>query len=165
MHNSIYLQVEGVTGEALDAGHQGWIDVLTFEWHIKQPTENTVGGGGGCGRLVVKDLLVYARLDKAMPTMMTMAAEGRALGEVVLSMDKAGGKQNEFLNISLKNVIISAIELAPGQRAQGVATDGQIGVLYRFSPSKLEVKYSAQSEAGQSSAPVTFTWDVKSNTQ
>lgn len=169
MHNSIYLRVAGVTGEAKDVRHQGWIDIQTFQWQLRQPTEAGVGGGGGSGRLVVRDLEVFARMDKAMPTLMTLGAEGKRLDTVSLVVCKAGSEQDEYLKIILKNVILSAIEMTRHPGGDGVEGSavamGDIGVVYRFSPSLVEVNYHEQDENGSPGPQVTFNWDVKGNTQ
>ncbi len=169
MHNSIYLRVEDVTGEAKDGGHKEWIDVQHFQWQLRQPTENGVGGGGGSGRLMVRDLEVFARLDKAMPTMMTLGARGSRLKTVTVALSKAGSGQKDYLNITLKNVILSGVEMMKytgggGMEGNAVAA-GAMGVVYRFSPSLVEVNYYEQNEDGEPGAPVTFNWDVKGNVQ
>ncbi|QWA11546.1 type VI secretion system tube protein Hcp [Sodalis ligni] len=169
MHNSLYLQVDGVTGEAKDSRHKGWIDVQTFRWQLRQPTEAGVGGGGGCGRLVVRDLEVFARMDKAMPTLMTLGAEGKRLKTVSVVMCKAGSEQDEYLHIILKTVMLSGIEIGTHSGDDGIdggaLSKGDIGVIYRFSPSLVEVNYHEQDENGSPGPQVTFNWDVKGNTQ
>ncbi|WP_395479952.1 Hcp family type VI secretion system effector [Candidatus Curculioniphilus buchneri] len=168
MHNSIYLQVENVIGEGKDANHKGWIDIQSFQWKLRQPIEVGVGGGGGSGRLIVRDLEVFARMDKAMPTLMTLGAKGKRLSVVRLAVCKAGSEQDEYLNITFKNVILSNIEIMPyivNDGIEGSAIEvGDISVRYCFSPSVVEVNYHEQDENGTPGPQVTFSWDVKANT-
>jgi type VI secretion system secreted protein Hcp len=172
MNNSIYLQVQGVTGECKDSQHEGWLDIKSFQWQLRQPTEAGRGGGGGSGRLAVRDLEVIARMDKAMPTLMAMGAEGKPLATVNLVICKAGGKKEEYLKIILTTVTLSSVELfeftgdAHAEVGDSAAiAAGDIAVRYCFSPSLVEVGYHEQDEQGNPGPEVSFSWNVKSNCQ
>ncbi|NDL64392.1 Hcp family type VI secretion system effector [Acerihabitans arboris] len=167
MNNSIYLKVDSVTGEAKDEQHVGWIDVQHFRWRITQPTENSVGGGGGIGKAVVREMEVLARIDKAMPTMMKKCVEGTHLSAVTLGLRKAAESSEDYLLIKMQEVMLSAVEIAPhgdtgALEGQAVAP-GAMAVLYRFSPSVVGVTCGEQLNTGALSAKVEFGWDVKKN--
>lgn len=167
MNNSIYLQVDSVKGEAKDEQHKDWIDVQHFCWQIVQPTENSVGGGGGIGKAVVRQLEVLARIDKAMPTMMKKCVEGTHLPAVTLGLRKAAESSEDYLLIKMQDVMLSAVEIAPhigtGAVEGNAVASGAMAVLYRFSPSVVGVTCGEQLNTGALSAKVEFGWDVKKN--
>lgn len=167
MNNSIYLKVDGVTGEAKDGQHEGWIDVQHFRWRISQPTENSVGGGGGIGKAVVREMEVLARIDKAMPTMMKKCIQGEHLSAVSLGLRKASESTDDYLIIKMQQVMISAVEIMPFTDASAgdgqAVSPGAMVVMYRFSPSVVGVSCTEQTETGALSAKVEFGWDVKKN--
>ncbi|MER2472343.1 MULTISPECIES: Hcp family type VI secretion system effector [Photorhabdus] len=171
MNNSIYLDIKDVSGECKDSNHPNGIDVHTFEWKLSQPVETGSGGGGGSGRAKVHSLVVYARMDKAMPTLMQKLAQGVHLPEIKLTMRKAGGEQQEFTTITLGSVLLDSIELVDFNRdiphlTEGSAAimPGTIGVKYSFSPNIAKVVYKEQDNEGKSGADVEFNWDTQKNT-
>jgi type VI secretion system secreted protein Hcp len=42
----VYLQIDGIKGESMDSGHQGWIEVTSAQWGVKQPKSATASTAG-----------------------------------------------------------------------------------------------------------------------
>jgi type VI secretion system secreted protein Hcp len=47
MSIDVYLQIDGIKGESMDAGHQGWIEVISAQWGVNQPKSATASTAGG----------------------------------------------------------------------------------------------------------------------
>ncbi|BAN98234.1 Hcp1 protein [Plautia stali symbiont] len=52
----MFLKVDGVTGKSKDSNHTGWTDITSFSWCATQPSNMSVGGGGGAGKVNFNDL-------------------------------------------------------------------------------------------------------------
>ncbi len=157
MSVAIYMKVEGATGESQDAAHQGWTDVVSFQWGVTQPGSMATGGGGGTGKASFKDLTVVARIDKAMPAVMKHCATGKHLAEIQISVNKAGGSQIEYERITLSNVLATDVHIT------GAADDDQVTVHYSFQAARVKNQYWEQTAQGGKGAESQMGYDVKGN--
>ena len=62
-----FLKIDGIPGESTDDKHKDWIEVLSFEFGMDQPSSATdsSAGGGTTERVDVDDLAVMKHIDKA----------------------------------------------------------------------------------------------------
>ncbi|KGD72611.1 hypothetical protein HA49_18135 [Tatumella morbirosei] len=154
---AMFLKPEGVTGESKDAAHEGWIDILSFNWGANQPNNMSVGGGGGAGKVNYQDLHVHARIDKAMPTLMLYCSNGKHIPSVEFNVCKAGGTQMVYKKIVLSEVLVTSVQHT------GNLDDDTVGIEYTFQASHVEGTYTQQNDDGTAGADTTFSWDIKKN--
>jgi type VI secretion system secreted protein Hcp len=152
----IYLKVDGVDGESEDANHKNWIGVDSIAGGVANAGAFAYGGGGGSGKAQWNDLAVRCKFDKCFATLMQKCAAGEHIGNVELSACKAGGEQQEFLNIKMQDVIISSINLSGSE-----STEPMFDVGFNFS--KITVQGKAQTSKGTMSGATVAGWDVKQN--
>lgn len=112
MAQDIFLKLTGIEGEAADASHSKEIEVLTWEWSVKQPSNMHAGRGGGAGKATVEDLTFEHYVDCATPNLVQYCLTGKHIGSAVLTMRKAGGKPLEFLRITMEDVLITQVKPA-----------------------------------------------------
>ncbi len=153
----LYLKVDGVTGESMDANHKGWIDIVSFVWGGSQSGSMSSGGGGGAGKVSFSDLQVITNMDKASSTLMSYCSSGKHVPEVKLSMCKAGGLQIEYSTIVLNDVIVTSVQFT------GSGTNEQVGIAYAFQSSKIEHHYWLQMKDGGKGPESQMGWSVKEN--
>jgi type VI secretion system secreted protein Hcp len=152
----IYLQVAGVTGEATDANHTGWINVQSIAGGVANAGTMAYGGGGGSGKSQWQDLTAQCKFDQCYPTLMQMCASGQHIPTVKISACKAGGTQVEFLLITMTDVLISSLNLAGTQ-----STESMFDVSFNFA--QITVTGKAQTPSGSTGAAVVAGWNVKQN--
>lgn len=152
----MFLKVEGATGESADVNHKDWIDIKSFEWGAMQIGTMAGGGGGGSGKVSFNDLNVTTSMDKATPAILKHCSSGKHLGEVKLSICKAGGSQIEYSTIVLKDVLVTFVDFSGGGGEQ-------IGTKYSFQSSKIEHRYWIQTSQGGKGAESQMGWDIKAN--
>ncbi|MCL2887635.1 MAG: type VI secretion system tube protein Hcp [Betaproteobacteria bacterium] len=152
----IYLKVDGVDGEAEDANHTAWIGVDSIAGGVANAGAFSYGSGGGSGKAQWNDLAVRCKFDKCYPTLMQKCASGEHITSVQISANKAGGTQEEFLNINMQDVIISSINLAGSE-----ATEAMFDIGFNFA--KIVVTGKAQTDQGTMGGAVVAGWDVKLN--
>jgi type VI secretion system Hcp family effector len=114
------------------------------------------GSGGGSGKSQWQDLTVRCKFDKCYPTLMQKCAAGDHIPSVVISACKAGGTQEEFLNIRMTDVLISSLNMAGAQSTETMFDMG-------FNFAQIVVTGTPQTNTGASGASVVAGWDVKQN--
>jgi hypothetical protein len=68
------------------------------------------GTGGGVGKADFAPLAFSHFYDKASPVLFRFCAAGKHITKVLISVCKAGGKQEEFLRITLSDVVLTHVE-------------------------------------------------------
>src|SRR4051794_22364914 len=105
----MFLKIDDVKGESRDSKHAGEIDILAWSWGMSQSGTTHTGGGGGAGKVSVNDLSLTKYVDKSSPGLMLACCNGKHYKEALLTVRKAGEKPLEYVKITLKEVIVSAI--------------------------------------------------------
>ena len=186
-----FLKLDGIKGESQDAKHKNEIDINSFRFGLKQAGVQGTGGGGGAGKVQVRDMQLVKSVDAASPLLLVACANGTHIKEATLTVRKAGGQQLEYLKIKLTDVLISGFEpygagevrslttmvtSAPGNSgttAPGLASL-QTSVLSPGDPlplenlslnfAKIEFSYQQQGpDGGAQGGPIIGGWDVKQN--
>jgi type VI secretion system secreted protein Hcp len=152
----MFLKVEGASGESADANHKDWIDIQSYSWGATQNGTMSSGGGGGSGKASFNDLHVSTSMDKATPSILKHCSSGKHLGEVKLSICKAGGSQIEYSTVVLKDVLVTSVQFSGG-------SGEQVQTSYSFQSSKVEQHYWVQTAQGGKGAESQMGWDIKEN--
>ncbi|KQO18986.1 type VI secretion system tube protein Hcp [Acidovorax sp. Leaf78] len=154
---AIFMKVEGAIGESKDASHKDWTDVKSFTWGTSQPHSMATGGGAGAGKATFQNLNITAHIDKAYPAVLKHCATGKHLGQMEISMCKAGGAQIEFFKITLTDVIVTNVAVS------GTAEGDIVMVNYGFQAAKIKTEYSEQTAQGGKGATSEMGFSIKEN--
>ena len=152
----IYCKVDGIEGEAEDAKHKWWIHVEAVAGGVANAGAFAYGGGGGSGKAQWQDLTIRAKFDKCFATLMQKCAAGEHIGKVEISACKAGGEQQEFLNIKMEDVIISSLNLSGAESTEPMFDCG-------FNFAKITVQGKSQTSKGSMGGATVAGWDLKKN--
>jgi type VI secretion system secreted protein Hcp len=153
-----FLKIEGIDGESHDAKHKGEIDLLAWSFAEKQGGTHGSGGGGGAGKVQFEDFHFSTKVSKASPKLMLACATGEHLKKAVLVCRKAGKEQQEFLKITLSDVLISSFKTGGHNEGETVPVEHAT-----LNFSKVEYEYKEQKPDGSVGGPVACGWDVKAN--
>jgi type VI secretion system secreted protein Hcp len=151
-----FLRLDGIEGEATQKDHRAEIELLSWSWGMSN--ESAAGGSGsgsGAGRAKPQALLVVHRYDKASPRLLHHAASGRHIATAVLSARRRGAGARDFLKITLKEVLITGLQMADNG-------DGPVEQV-SFSFAEIGFDYSPQTAQGGVGAPVKVNWNVRSS--
>lgn len=107
-----FLKIDGIAGESADDRHKGEIDVFGWAWSVAATTP----GKRGC----IKGMTISKAFDSASPKLITNAATGAGAPKAVLTLRKAGRSQQEFLVITMSNVLISSYSVGGASGQDGV---------------------------------------------
>jgi type VI secretion system secreted protein Hcp len=149
----VHIRFDGVEGESTDRDHKGEVRVLTWGWGVTQAAA-AAGAGSGTGKATPADLVFTHDYDKASPLLAKRCAQGKHFPSVVLSARKAGEGQKDFLKVTMKEVVITSIQVV-GQ------AEGGIQESVSLSYGTIEFGYKPQDARGGLGAEVKFNWDLK----
>jgi len=156
-HADIFLKIDGVEGESTDQKHSGEIEVLSWSYGATQPGSATSGGGAGVGKVQLHDFTISKYHDKATPKLFEACTTGKHFPQIKLTCRKAGGDQQEYLVITLKEVLVSNIAIShSGGDARPIEN---ISMNY----ATVEMDYAAQDKDGTLKGHVKSGWDAKKN--
>src|SRR5690606_38761506 len=97
-------------GESTDARHKDEIEILSYSWGVSQAGSFSSGGGGGTSKANFQDISMSFVMNKASPLIMKACATGLHIKEAVLVCRKAGGEQQEYLELKLSDVLVSSYQ-------------------------------------------------------
>lgn len=146
--SDIFAKIDDIQGEALDKAHKGEIEISSFSWGGIVNSTTRVGGGAsvGASKPCPANVVKFGT-DKATPKIFELAATGRHVDDLVISMVKASGQAGSYTFAQYK---FSDVILTSG------------GDSFGFVFGKVEVTYTPQNANGTLGASVTFEYDFNS---
>ena len=167
-----FLKIQGIDGESEDSKHKNEIEIEGFEWSEIQSGTFSQGGGGGAGKVQMRDFKFYTRTNMSSPKLLLACATGQHIPSAVLTVRKAGGGQQDFYMITMSNVLVSSYETT--RRAGNFTMDDDTSTnsstgdlvpmdLVALNFSKIEVEYRPQNSDGSVGNPVKVGYDLKAN--
>ena len=150
-----HLKIAGVDGESTHKDHKGEIDLLGWQWDVRQESTAAAGTGSGKGKGVPGQLQFTHYYDKASPVLAKNCANGKHFDQAVVTCRKAGEGQLDFLKITLKQVLVTSV-------APAAASGGEISETVTLSYADIEFEYKPQDDKGALGGAVKFGWNVAS---
>lgn len=106
---------DNIEGESIQKGYEGQLDVLSWSWGMSQSGTTHIGKGSGGGKVSVQDLSITHYVDKSSPKIIGACCSGEPIGEAILTLRKAGGKEQlPYLIITLNQAIITSVQTGGG---------------------------------------------------
>jgi len=153
-----FLKIDGIDGESTDSKHKNEIDVQSWGFGASQSGTMHSGGGGGAGKVSVQDLHFVAKISKATPKLFLSCANGEHIKKAVLVARKAGKEQQEYLKITMSDLLVSNFQMG-GSSSDGIVPVDQVSLNF----AKIEIEYKEQKEDGSLGGIVKTGYDLKQN--
>jgi type VI secretion system secreted protein Hcp len=150
-----FLKIDGIDGESSDTKHKGEIDLESWSWSESQSGSHS-SGGGGAGKVNMQDFRAVMKVNKASPKLMLACATGEHIKKAVLSCRKAGKDQQEYLKVTMSDLLVSSYQTGGNGKGDIVPTD-QFGLNF----TKIEFEYKEQKADGSLGAPTKAGYDLK----
>ena len=158
----IFLKLDGIPGESVDAKHKGEIVLESFSWGETNTVAHGAftGGGASAGRVSLQDFHFTSRVSKASPKLMLACASGQHILNGLVTVRRGTAQQEnqfEFLFYKFTNVIITSV--------QDVAQSSDLLPLesVSFAFQKINVEIKGETPTGAAGGTVDFAWDLVAN--
>ncbi|WP_024667567.1 Hcp family type VI secretion system effector [Pseudomonas syringae] len=158
-----FIWIDGIAGESRDSAHEGWIEATAFNLAATQDVSRTASSSGGAtvGRVYLSDFSIVKLVDSSTPKIFQACCAGQHLKKIILSLYRAGGEKQKYMEVTFEEVIISGVE--SGNLFDGTPSSFPEEVV-RFDYAKVKMIYSQQSrESGLLVGQVSAGWDQISN--
>jgi type VI secretion system secreted protein Hcp len=152
-----FLKIDGVQGESKADKHKNEIDVQSFSWGATQTGTFAEGGGGGAGKVSMQDFHFTMGNNTASPALFLACAQGAHIPKAVLTCRKAGKDQQEYLKVTLSDIMVSSFQTGAVAGGDIIPTD-QVSLNF----AKIEVEYKEQDASGKLTGSVKKWFDLKS---
>jgi type VI secretion system secreted protein Hcp len=152
-----FLKIDGIEGESHDSEHKDSIDLESWSWGQTQSGSHSYGGGGG-GKVQMQDFHFLMKVNKASPKLMLACCTGEHIEKAVLTCRKAGKDQQEFLKVTMSDLLVSSYQTDGSARSDIVPLE-QISLNF----SKIEWEYKEQKPDGTLGGAIKAGYDVKAN--
>jgi type VI secretion system secreted protein Hcp len=153
----MFIKIGDLKGESVDDKHKEEIDVLAWSWGMSKSGTTHLGTVPSPGKVNVQDISFTKYVDKSSPNLMQYCCNGKHFAEALLTVRKAGETPLEYLKLTLKDLMITAVSTG-GSGGEDRLTEN---VTLNFSQFKVE--YTPQKKDGTGDAAVTIGWDVAKN--
>jgi type VI secretion system secreted protein Hcp len=150
-----FLKIEGIAGESADAKHKDEIDIEAWSWAETQSAVMGQAGGGKVSKVSIEPFRFTTRLSKASPKLMQACASGEHFKKAVLTSRKAGKEQQEYLKITLSDIVISSYSVEAGTTDNSSLTD-RISISFE----KIEFEYRETKADGTLGPVIKGEWDA-----
>lgn len=148
----MFLKIDGIDGESLDAKHKGEIEIESFSWGASAP--RAAGpGGGGTGRVTMEDFSFTTPATRASPKLFLACVERRRIKTALLTIRRSGGQQQDFLKVTMNDVQISGWK----QAADAELPMDQVSMNF----GKVQIAFTGQRPDGTPGDTVSAGWDAK----
>ena len=111
--DDIFLRLEGVQGESLDAVHKGEIELLSYSQALTGAYARGVPvgtPGSASGKTTCGPVTITKFVDRASPQLMLLVANGKHLPRGVVAFRRPGQPPAEYYRVTLDEVIITEVE-------------------------------------------------------
>jgi type VI secretion system secreted protein Hcp len=153
-NDGAFLFLMGVPGESSENSHEGWIDILSFNYSIKAPHfQAQAQGEASAERSDLGDLVVIKSLDRSSPQIYLLASNGRMIPEARLEILSNGIMVMQYL---LKDVRIRSVQVLGRGANNGQKPLEGVALSY----SKIQWSYTPQDESGTPDAEIKTGWDL-----
>lgn len=157
------MNIQGLTGEASDAEHSGWLDIEDLEWGVcRRITSNTsTANDRESSNAAISDLTIRRRMDSATPSLFIESCCGRGRNITIhLTKTGAGSGADTFMAYEMRNAIVAGYEVAvDGESERRPIEKIEISFV------DLEVKYTPYDEDGTPMAAIAVGFDTATNTK
>lgn len=151
-----FLKIDTIKGESMDDKHKDEIQIESWSFGLTQTGSFGQGGGGGAGKASFQDVHFTSKTNASSPKLFIASATGEHIKSAILTCRKAGGKQEEFLIITLSDILVSSYQTG-GHGASGELPMDQFALNF----AKIEYAYKVQDAKGGLGAAIKAGYDLK----
>lgn len=158
---SIFMQIEGIKGEASDKNYRDWLDIDNFKWDSQRKitSASSTQGSRESSNVTINNLTLRRFMDKATPRLVIAACCGKGKTvKLVQTKTGSGSGGDAFLEYTLHNTLLCGYAVEAIENT--IARPREVITL---SFTALETKYTAYDDDGNPQSPVIVGFDTTTN--
>ena len=154
----MFIKIDDIKGESLDAKHKDEIEVLSWSWGMTQSGSAHHGAGTGTGKVSVRDISFTKYFDRATPLLMKQCCKGKFFDKATLLVRKAGDTAVEYIKLDLFEGLISSVTTG------GSGHDERLTDTVTLNFKAFHLDYTPQKD-GKAEPIVPGGWDIAKNAE
>ncbi|MCU7906097.1 MAG: type VI secretion system tube protein Hcp [Candidatus Thiodiazotropha sp. (ex Epidulcina cf. delphinae)] len=157
----MFMKIEGIDGESTDDAHSKWIEIISFNHGVTQPTSGASGTGGRTGgRADFANFNAMKTIDNATPDLNIKCAKGEHIPKVEVELCLATGDKHTFMKYTMEDCIVTSV--IPG----GTSGDESKPLEdISFAYGKVKWEYTPIDHTGKPGSTTDRTWNLETNKQ
>ena len=152
-----FLTVEGVSGESTREGHEGEIELFSFDFGGSNPSSIGVGSGGGTGTASLRSFNFMKKTDAASAELFQHMCSGKHFPTAKVTLYKAaGGKALDYLTFEFEECYVDNLDWSGSQGGDAIPMES-----VAMSFGKVTVTYNEQKGDGTKGGAHVGSWDIR----
>ena len=153
-----FVNFGDIKGESTDKDHKDWVSILSYDHAVSQPASVTQKSAGGRTAESVdhSEFSIVKLVDAASPKLHEAACKGTHIPEVTIELWRAGGDPLKYLEVKLKEVLISGVSTAGDPLGAHGFPKETVKMVY----GSIEWTYTKQNPDGTAGGNVAAKWNV-----
>ena len=151
---AIYLQYEGIEGDATQKNHKKWFDIQSLQWGVGRGIHTPVGSAQNreASEPSVSEVTVTMNMDGSSTKMFEEACVGKKGKKVVVDFITTGDEGQLYLQYTLDKVLVSGYSISSGGDRPSVSLS--------FNFTKIELKYTTYDEGNEAPTNILAGYNI-----
>jgi type VI secretion system secreted protein Hcp len=150
----IYLQIDGIQGDATQQEHQKWMDIEAIHWNVSRNMNTSAGSAANreASEPTVSEVILTKVSDSSSTKLFQEACAGRTGKRAVIHMVTTGNPGNTYVEYSLENTLLASYS---------VDSNGDRPIeTVKLNFTKIEVKYTPYDDQHSPQSPMIASYDL-----
>jgi type VI secretion system secreted protein Hcp len=133
----IYMDFDGIKGEATQQDHKKWIDVLSLSWGAGRAVSTTTGSTSNreASEPHLSDVSIVKLFDESSTALFVNSCTGNEGKTVKIDLTTTGSPSNTYCTYTLSNALISSYQVSTsGDRPTESVSISFTKLEFKFTP-------------------------------
>ena len=150
----IYLQIDGIQGDATHEQHKKWMDIEVIHWNVARNMKTSAGSAANreASEPTVSEVILTKVSDSSSTKLFQEACSGRTGKQAVIHLVTTGNPGDTFIEYTLTNTLIASYTFD----LNGVRPVETLKLNF----TKMEVKYTPYDDAQTPQSPMIASYDL-----
>jgi type VI secretion system secreted protein Hcp len=150
----IYMDFDGIKGEATQEDHKQWIDILSLSWGAGRSVSTTAGSASNreASEPHLSDVQIVKLFDDSSTDLFVNACTGNEGKTVKIELTTTGSPSKTYCTYTLSNALISSYSVS----SSGDRPTESVGISF----TKLEFKFTPYDDKNKPLGSKTVSYDL-----
>jgi type VI secretion system secreted protein Hcp len=150
----IYLQIDGIQGDATQQDHQKWMDIEAIHWNVARNMNTSAGSAANreASEPTVSEVILTKVSDSSSTKLFQEACAGRTGKRSVIHLVTTGNPGNTYVEYALENTLLASYSIDSNG-------DRPIETI-KLNFTKIEVKYTPYDDQTSPQSPMIASYDL-----